>query len=272
MSNQITSKRDAGLISFFVLTYLITWGIAAFLFLLPGTVEALFGKISMASPIFVVAVAAPTISATILTYVRSHWRGLRELYARLVQWRFGLQWYAFVLIGIPIIGYLVARLSGNQPRADLSTPVLVLNFLVGQLILGPLGEELGWRGFALPRLLRRFSPLWTSLILGAIWGVWHLPSFFVSSLVQSSLAIPVFLFSALCMSVLATWFYLHTSGSVLVTVLFHLAFNASLNAFGASFTGFTLALAACALLVVILDRGLGWLRPGTVPAATPETA
>jgi membrane protease YdiL (CAAX protease family) len=145
----------------------------------------------------------------------------------------------------------------------------LLGFLVGQLILGPLGEELGWRGYALPRLLQRFSPLAASLILGVIWGVWHLPSFFVSSLVQSSLAIPVFLFGALCMSILATWLYLHTGGSVLITVLFHLAFNASLSAFGASFAGLTTAMAACALLAVVLDGRLGWLRPVAAPAAAP---
>jgi uncharacterized protein len=272
MSNETTPKWKGGLIAFFVLTYVITWGVAAFLLLLPGPFEALFGKMSMSSPVFVVAVAAPTISATILTYIRSRWPGLRDLYARLVHWRIGLQWYALVLIGIPIIGYLVGRLSSDQPGTDLSTPLLVLSFLFGQLILGPLGEELGWRGFALPRLLQHFSPLLASLILGALWGMWHLPSFFVSSLVQSSLAIPVFLCGALWMSILATWLYLHTGGSVLITVLFHLAFNASLNAFGASFTGFTLALALCALLVVVLDRRLGWLQPFAVPAAASTSA
>lgn len=260
MSNQTTSDRQGGLIPFFVLTFLITWGIAALLFLLPGPFEALFGKISMSSPIFVFAVAAPTISATIITYIRSRWPGLRDLYSHIARWRFGIQWYALVLIGVPILGYLVAQLAGPQPRPDLSTPLLVLGFLAGQLILGPLGEELGWRGFALPRLLRRFSPLVASLILGIIWGVWHLPSFFVSTLAQRNLAIPVFLFGALCMSILATWLYLHTAGSVLITVLFHLAFNASLNAFGASFNWFTLGIAICAALVIVLDRSLGWLR------------
>ncbi len=221
----------------------------------------------MSSPVFVLAVAAPTISATIITYMLSRWTGLGDLYSRIVRWRFGVQWYALVVIGVPLIGYVVSRLAAEPVRYDLSTPLLVLTFLLGQLILGPLGEELGWRGFALPRLLQRFSPLGASLLLGAIWGVWHLPSFFVSSLVQSSLTIPLFLFGALCMSILATWLYLHTGGSVLITVLFHLAFNAALNAFGASFAGFTLALAACAVLVVLLDRQLGWWRPASAVAS-----
>ncbi len=269
MSEEKTSARQGGLLPFFVLTYVITWGIAAFLFLLPGPFEALFGKISMSSPVFVFAVAAPTISATIIAFLRGRRAGLRELYSRIVRWRFGVQWYAVVVLGLPLLIYLVSRLAPEPVKFDLSTPRLVLSFLLGQLILGPLGEELGWRGFALPRLLQRYRPLSASLILGVIWGVWHLPSFFVSSLVQSSLAIPVFLFSALCMSLLATWLYLHTGGSVLITILFHLAINAALNAFGASFTWSTGALAVCAVLVLVLDRQAGWLRPMLAPAAAP---
>lgn len=269
MSGEKTSGQQGGLLPFFVLTYAITWGLAAFLFLLPGPFEALFGKISMSSPVFVLAVAGPTISATIITYVRSSWRGLRELYSRIVRWRFGVQWYALVLIGLPVLIYLVSRLAGEPVKYDLSSPQLVLSFLLGQLILGPLGEELGWRGFALPRLLERFSPLIASLILGIIWGVWHLPSFFVSSMVQSSLILPVFLLGALCMSILATWLYLHTGGSVLITVLLHLAFNASLNAFGASFTWSTGAVLLCAALVLLLDRRVGWLQLTAAPAAAP---
>lgn len=267
MSDEKAPGRQGGLVPFFALTYLITWGIAAFFFLFPGPFEAIFGKMTMSSPVFVLAVAAPTISATIIAYVRDRWSGLRELYAQLVRWRFGIQWYALVLIGVPILGYLVSRFAGEPLKNDLSSPLLVLVFLINQLILGPLGEELGWRGFALPRLLQRFSPLAASLLLGAIWGVWHLPSFFASSLVQSGLAIPVFLAGALCMSILATWFYLHTGRSVLVTVLFHLAFNASLNAFGASFTWFMAALAVCAILVVALDRRFGWWQPVRAAAA-----
>ncbi len=261
------SGRQGGLIPFFVLTFLITWGLAAFLFLLPGPFEAVFGKIGMSSPVFVLAVAAPTISATIVTLIRGGWPSLAMLYRQLIEWRFGIRWYALVLIGIPLIAYGISRLASEPVRFDLSSPRLVLVFLLGQLILGPLGEELGWRGFALPRLLQRFNPLAASLVLGAIWGVWHLPSFFVSSLVQSGLAIPVFLFGALCMSILATWLYLHTGGSVLITVLFHLAFNASMNAFGTPFAWFTLAMAVCALLAVILDRRLGWARRVAAPVA-----
>jgi membrane protease YdiL (CAAX protease family) len=260
MSDERSDNPRYSLVPFFVLTYAITWGIAAFLFIFPDTFKAIFGSLSVSSPIFVLAVAAPTISATILTYVGSCWSGLRNLYAPILRWRFGIHWYLLVLVGLPLIGFADSRMAGSQPKNDLSTSLLVLVFLLRELILGPLGEELGWRGFALPRLLQRFNPLVSSLILGAIWGVWHVPSFFVSSLPQSSLAIPLFLFGALGLSILATWLFLHTGGSVLITVLFHLMVNVSIDAFGASFTPFALAMLLCAVLVVILDPGLAWLR------------
>jgi membrane protease YdiL (CAAX protease family) len=192
MPADTSAHRQGGLVPFLVLTFLITWGVAALLFLFPGPFQAIFGTMTVSNPVFVLAVAAPTISATIITYFRTRWPGLRVLYAGIVKWRFGIQWYAAVLIGLPVIGYVLSRVLGASRKFDLSTPGLVLLFLFRELILGPLGEELGWRGFSLPRLLQRFNPFFASLILGAVWGVWHLPAFFISTLPQGSLASPVF--------------------------------------------------------------------------------
>lgn len=265
MSNEATSERQGGLLPFFILTFFITWGIAAFFFLFPAPFKAVFGELTASSPAFVLAVAAPTISATILTYLRSRWAGLRALYSRIVQWRFGIQWYALIVVVLPLVGFLISRMLVTHSQYDVSTAGMVLLLVLKELILGPLGEELGWRGFALPRLLQRFSPFVASLILGAIWGIWHIPAFFVSTLPQGGLALPTFLVAALCMSILVTWLYLHTGRSVLVAVLFHLMINVALDAFGAPMSAFTIFYAACAFLVVVLDRKLGWF--GTRTAA-----
>jgi membrane protease YdiL (CAAX protease family) len=251
-------ERDA-LITYFVLTFSITWGIAAVVFLRPTLLEALFGKMSGSSPVFVVAVAGPTIAATIVTFMRSGWSGLRALYSRLIQWRFGIQWYALLLVGLPLICLITSRLTGSRPGGALYTPALFFGLLLNQLMLG-LGEELGWRGFALPRLLQRFTPLVASLLLGAIWGIWHLPAFFVSGLPQAGVSIPVFLFGALCMSILATWIFQHTGGSVLSVVLFHYMANASMTLFATPFPAFTVAMALAASLVLGLDRRVGWRK------------
>jgi membrane protease YdiL (CAAX protease family) len=257
MSYQVKGYEREALITYFVLTFSITWGIAAVIFLRPTLLEVLFGKMSGSSPVFVVAVAGPTIAATIVTFVRSGWSGLHALYSRLIQWRFGIQWYALLLVGLPLICLITSRLTGSRPGGALYAPALFVGLLLNQLMLGPLGEELGWRGFALPRLLQRFTPLVASLLVGAIWGIWHLPAFFVSGLPQAGVSIPVFLFGALCMSILATWIFQHTGGSVLSVVLFHYMANVSMNLFATPFPAFTVAMALAASLVLVLDRGLG---------------
>jgi len=260
MTKLANRLKDHQTIAFFILTFAITWGIGAFAILFPAQVRAIFGELTVFSPLFILAAAAPTISATILTLAWEGWSGLGALYARLIRWRFGIQWYALVLIGLPLLGWLVTRVAGAEPKYDLSTPALVFLALLNLLITGPLGEELGWRGYALPRLLKRFNPFVASLILGAIWGVWHLPAFFVSTLVQSGIFLPIFLFGALCTSILATWTFQHTGGSVLVTVLLHYMVNFTLAILGAPFPALTLVMLVLAILAVVLDKRFGWFR------------
>jgi hypothetical protein len=113
-----------------------------------------------------------------------------------------------------------------------------------------LGEEVGWRGFALPRLLARFSPIAASLLLGAVWGIWHLPSFFVSGLPQAGLQIPVFLLGALSLSVIATWIVIHARGSVFLSMLLHFSVNFTLNVLGVKLLQVGLFQTAAALILL----------------------
>ena len=175
--------------------------------LYPEQFRRLFGELNYRNPVALLAIAAPTISATILTAAWQGKTGLRELYARLVQWRFGIKWYALILLGIPFLGWLTTLVAGANPVYVLSTPAFAISILLNLMYTGPLCEELGWRGYALPRLLRQFNPLVASLILGLFWGVWHLPSFFISSVVQSSLSLPAFLLFGLFTSILMTWIF-----------------------------------------------------------------
>lgn len=242
------------IIAFSILTFAITWGLGALAIFMPEQFRNLVGELTDTNPLYFLAVAAPTISATFVTWVLESGAGLTALYARLVHWRFGVRWYVLVLIGIPALGWLVSRLVGPTPLKDVSTSASLFALLFNLLISGPLGEELGWRGFALPRLLRQFSPFTASLILGAIWGVWHLPSFFLSGMVQSGLSLPIFLLSTPCLSILITWIFKHTGGSVLITVLFHYMVNISASIIGTPLSAIALAMLAGVVLVLALDR------------------
>jgi uncharacterized protein len=246
------------LAAFFILTFAITWGIGAFAIFFPTLFRDLFGELSDTHPLYYVAVAAPTISATLLALALGGRSGLGDLYKRLIRWRFRIQWYALVLIGLPVLGWIVTWITGSTPLKDTSTPALLLVLLFNLLVSGPLCEEPGWRGFALPRLLKCYSPYKASLVLGILWGIWHLPSFAVSAMVQSGLNLPLFLLSAICLSFLASWFFMNTGGSVLITVLLHYMANFCVSVLGVPILAFTGILLAAVIFVIALDKRVGW--------------
>jgi len=164
-----------------------------------------------------------TIAALILTAYFGGGIGLRKLLARLIPWRAGLRWYLAILVGFPLVGLLAGRVAGLFGAAQGHVPNWAHFYyaLIPALVIdpGPLGEELGWRGFALPRMLERWPPLTSSLILGLIWGLiwgaWHLPAFFIVGLPQNRLAIPALLLATMGISVIDTWIFLRTEGSLL---------------------------------------------------------
>jgi uncharacterized protein len=250
--------RSRPLVVFFVLTFAITWGLGACYALFPVRFEALFGEISNTNPLFLVAVYAPSVSALIVTGYTRGVSGLRELLSRLLRWRVGLKWYLTVFLGVPLLllgsAALSAWFSGESLKLGPKDWQLALYALLVQLVTdpGPLGEELGWRGFALPRLLERWSALSASLILGVIWGLWHLPAFFISGLPQSHFSLPAFLVGTVALSVLMTWVFQNTRGSVLIAVLIHWLFNGSDLPRG-SFPAVAGVLTLAAIMVVVVS-------------------
>jgi hypothetical protein len=252
--------------TYFIITYAITWSIGILAILFPEQFRWIFGDLNYWNPVALIAISAPTISATILTAAWQGKAGLRELYSRLIRWRFGIQWYALILLGMPFLGWLTTLVVGASPVYIFSTPALAISILFNLLIGGPLGEELGWRGYALPRLLRQFNPLVASLVLGLFWGMWHLPSFYISTLVQSGLSLPLFLILGLLLSILMTWIFQHTGGSVLAAILFHYMINFSFSVIGVPLPAFALVMMIFTVLVVMSDNKFGWFRnPSKLP-------
>jgi membrane protease YdiL (CAAX protease family) len=93
---------------------------------------------------------------------------------------------------------------------------------------GPLSEELGWRGFALPKLQSRYNAFTASLIIGVMWGLWHLPAFWIAGAGQYNQPVFWFMVGAPAVAILYTWVYNHTNGSLLIAVLYHVAFDSTL--------------------------------------------
>ncbi len=250
--------RSRPLVTFFVLAFAITWSAAAAAIFASDWFNATFGPLDARNPVFFVAVYAPSFLAILLTALFDGRAGLGSLMSRLDPRRCHPVWYLVVIGGFlgltAVAGWIGTLAGGPKPVWNLSGAGVVA--VAGGLIWdpGPLGEELGWRGFALPRMFRHWRPVSASLILGVVWGLWHLPAFYVSTLSQSQLSLPVFLLGAVSLSVVTTWLFLKSNGSVLIAILAHLMANHAGDITGASFNQMTYGLAVVALLLVMANQ------------------
>lgn len=217
------SFKISTLIPFLIITFGITWGIIALYILLPDQMIALFGQITGEHPLFYLATYGPAVAALVIVLIKTRWEGMRRFLGRLLMWRAPSGWYLFLLLGIPIPFYIGAAVKGLPlgemfPVSSLSTYLVTLFFFA---IKGPI-EEIGWRGFALPLLQRKMSPLWAGLVIGIIWGFWHLPAFLLSGTPQSAWSFSDFFIGTIALSIIATALYNASRGSILLPMLFHL--------------------------------------------------
>jgi len=171
------------------------------------------------------AITTPTISAVIISGLNDGLQGIRKLFSGFRIWKVNFFWYFAGLLFIiaPLIFALFYLLFGGEapgPAVNYTIPIFLLDLIVS-LISGPLNEEAGWRGYALPRLESRYSALVSSVILGILWGFWHLPLY----LVETRLPFYIFIFLNIVLSILITWGYNNTNGSLVIAVLFHYCFN-----------------------------------------------
>jgi uncharacterized protein len=209
------------LLSFFILAYAINCLFtftSAYIFTIPQAILWFF------------QIFSPTLSAAIVTLFIGGWKDLKKLFSGFAHWRVRGWWYlaAFSLALFPLLFALVYHLLGfSSPGLEpgMTIPVLLAN-LVFTLFSGPIAEEAGWRGFALPRLQKRFGALLSSLILGSIWACWHLPFYAISG-GGAGLPFPIYFMMVLVMTVFITWIFNNSNGSLLLCVLTHFSFNAS---------------------------------------------
>jgi membrane protease YdiL (CAAX protease family) len=215
------------------------------------------------------------LAAFIMAGVTGGRAGIGRLLRRIVLWRVGIQWYLFAIVGIPAIMVLGAIVLPGVP-ASFQTPALSLvltypvTFVVAFFIGGPLGEEIGWRGFALPRLQWLHGPLLGSLILGPIHVFWHLPLYWLPAWGtprDTFLDLVWYFLAGFAATFIYTWLFNNTRGSVLLATLMHTSFDAFfverlfLAPIAGSNLGLTIGLGVLALLLVVFTRGrLGYDR------------
>jgi len=240
MSYLVSLIRRYPLITFFVLAYALSWW---------PLVVKIGGPV--AEGIFPFG---PMLAAIVLTALTLGWIGTKALLARQVRWRVGVRWYAVALL-LPAVLAVAAvslnvMLGAPAPTEAVLAGVVALPmvFVFRLVFSGPLGEELGWRGYALPRLQVGRSALSASLILGVIWATWHLP-FYLSGAVTLVEFASTWV-STFAATIVITWLFNNTNGSVLLTMLLHASNGTMLGGFF-----FKMFSAADALT-------LGWLVAG----------
>jgi membrane protease YdiL (CAAX protease family) len=278
---EIEQPRDAGrgplglirrhpLISFFVIAYAFTWTYDL-LFLVFFPVPDIPGRSTPRD-------FGPSVAALVVTAVISGKSGLRRFFQRFLVWRVNPIWYLFIFVGVPLI-YTAGIALEPGALSSFKTPSLTGLLLLPVLFLyivvlgGPLFEEPGWRGFALPRLQRRWAPLAAAVVLGVLWATWHATEYLEPEFARANggltlSGVVVFLLAAVCFSIIIAWVFNHTGGSILIAILLHGSINFSQGLTSDLFpkggfneVGPVAAFCVTALIIVVATRGrLGYSR------------
>jgi membrane protease YdiL (CAAX protease family) len=264
--------RKHPLFFFFLMAYTFSW-----ILLIPSVLSAwgiLPGDFTVT---FVLHTFGPALAAIIMTSIIEGKAGLLRMRQRIGQWRAGWQWYLFILVGVPVLMLLgimiqpgaLASFQGLTHALLLSYPLAFVAVWFGG---GPLGEEIGWRGFALPRMQPRYGPLRGTLLLGVLWCFWHLLEFLMptqgggpgTSLATFLRNFSMFFLMVVALAIIFTWLFNHTQGSIFISITAHASVNTPqvvlIPLFPAvDYTNLILAgligFGMLALLIVILTRG-----------------
>ncbi len=261
-----------GLGTFFVLSLILSWG--------PLIPEILETQFQIPTPWLVLVGYGPALSALIVSALQGGRQGIRGLLGRLGIVNIGWIWYGIAFFGPPVLFLFALGLGvAAGVNVDLTHPpinsqiggqggnpwILILPAFL-YLMITLLGEELGWRGYALPRLLQSQDEFRASLILGLVWGIWHLPLAWAPSLRAGITHLPLgwFLVDILSMSFIYTWIFVNTKGSLLLALILHATNNLGAMflpilppaASGTEIFFIVMALKISGVLVLLLRKGL----------------
>jgi membrane protease YdiL (CAAX protease family) len=213
------------LFQFFLLAFALMWVCFFTVALVPIPTAALLGQ-----SLVLLGAFAPSLAALLVTARTEGARGVGTLLRGVLKWRVAARWYLFAASYTVIVKLTVAVLHrvavGVWPRFA-AEPYYVIPFAILFSTPFQAGEEIGWRGFALPRLAERFGLSRASVVLGIIWGCWHLPQFFIREADTYQQSFWMFVLGTTALSVILAWLWQRTGGSLLLTMLLHASWNNS---------------------------------------------
>jgi len=250
------STSTGSLLAFFFFAYALMW--TSFFSVAAGVLPA---QSPLRQPVLYLGVFAPSVAALSLTARAEGAAGVRALLRRVVQWRVAARWYLFAvtyIAAIKLVVALVHRLAmGRWPRfGDVPCYVIIAAIVFSTPFQA--GEEIGWRGYALPRLAERFGLPLASVLLGLIWAFWHLPQFFLPEADTYGQSFFVYLLQVTALSVAIAYLYARSHGSLLLPMLMHASVNNSKDIVPSATPGATNSFGLSASPVAWLTVALLW--------------
>lgn len=230
----IIEKRNSTtkfqIIIYLSMTYLSSWIAWGILYAINRNIISHTTYNTLSYLLFEIGAFMPSIMAIILTAFFYGSNGIKGLLKKLIIWRANPLFYVFVLfysLAYYIIPIWICNITGSSYKLSISVNFynVLINFLLIMLLGGPLEEELGWRGFLLPKLQSKLNSVYSSIFVGIFWACWHLPLFFIRGTSQYGSSFSFFIIFCIAISILFTWVYNRTNGSLLFPILFHTSVN-----------------------------------------------
>ncbi len=251
------------LLKFFSLTYLVSWilWIAAAALWRAATPPP-SGFLALSAFLYLLGVFAPSLVALAFTARADGGAGALALLRQTVKWSVAARWYLFAvgyLAAIKLAAALLLRIATGAWPAFGHESIYIMALAIPFSTPVQAGEEIGWRGYALPRLSARLGLSGASLALGVIWASWHLPFFFISGTDKSNQSFPLYLLSVTALSVALAWLYWRTNQSLLLTMLMHAAVNNTKDIVPSAVSDATSAFALSSSLVAWLSVAILWI-------------
>lgn len=251
------------LFKFFTLTYIVSWTFfTAAATISGGTSSPHSGLAALSGPLFLLGTITPSLVALSLTARADGRAGTLALLRRLVEWPTASRWFAFAvgyMAAIKLAAAILSRLATGvwPPFGQQAWYIMVAAIVFSTPVQA--GEEIGWRGYALPRLAGRFGLARASLALGVIWACWHLPLFIIPGTDKSGQSFPVYLLQVTALSVAMAWLYWRTNGGLFLMMLMHAAINNTKDIVPSATPGATDPFILSASLVAWLTLALLWI-------------
>jgi membrane protease YdiL (CAAX protease family) len=226
--NEIKQFEIRNLLLFLLVTFAWTW-----LLWLPSVISQSGHSDPLFSVLFIIGGYGPFVGAFSTSYINERKEGVKALWKRFWNVKIDIRWLLITIFFFPslfvVSSLLIILLQGTPPILPwVSQPWVIISYLLTAFFAGGFSEEFGWRGYALDCFQAKTSALVSSLIVGVIWGLWHLPVWFIAGDPHGLGGIPdffLFLLEVIFLSILYTWVYNNTNRSILIAIIFHTVYN-----------------------------------------------